>query len=43
MWLITDFLPYYNQKAISTDCIYLKIDEKAKGQTLSNGFALIEK
>jgi hypothetical protein len=41
--LITYILPYYNQKAISVDYIYLKIGEKAKGQILRNGLALIEK
>jgi len=32
-----------NQKLVRADYIYLKIGEKAKRQTLSNGFALMEK
>jgi hypothetical protein len=34
---------YYNQKAISADCIYRKIHKKSKRQTPEKGFALTEK
>ena len=43
MYLIQDILPNNNPKSVRNYYIYLKIGEKAKGQTLSNGFAPNEK